>query len=132
MSGKDEKLNAKKIDIAGTICARDYKGPNNYGFNGVIEDVWFLWKFICRKSDRFSTSILGGGVARTIMTGGESAVILGYIENGTGRHQSNTAYSTDGLSPSPTTIDGGGTQQIKILVGDNNEWHKVKLFRTNG
>lgn len=39
MGGEDGKLNAKKIDIAGTICARDYKGPNNYGFNGVIEDV---------------------------------------------------------------------------------------------
>lgn len=25
------------IEIAGTLCARDYKGPNNYGFNGVIE-----------------------------------------------------------------------------------------------
>ena len=29
--------NAEPIDIAGTLCARDYKGPNNYGFNGVIE-----------------------------------------------------------------------------------------------
>lgn len=28
------------------------------------------------KSDRFSTGILGGGVAKTIMTGGESAVIF--------------------------------------------------------
>lgn len=39
---------------------------------------------------------------------------LGYIENGTGKHQSNTVYSENGLSPSLTTIEGGGTQQVKI------------------
>lgn len=39
---------------------------------------------------------------------------LGYIENGTGKHQSNTIYSENGLSPSLTTIEGGGTQQIKV------------------
>ena len=62
-----------------------------------------------------------GGIAKTIMTGAESAVILGFIDNGTGQHQSNTVYSTNGLSPAITTIDGGGTQQIKILVENNNE-----------
>lgn len=41
---------------------------------------------------------------------------LGYIENGTGQHQSNTVYDENGISPSITTITGGGTQQIKILV----------------
>ena len=39
---------------------------------------------------------------------------LGHIENGTGKHQSNTVYSENGLSPSLTTIEGGGTQQVKI------------------
>lgn len=41
---------------------------------------------------------------------------LGYMDNGTGQHQSNTVISTDGLSPAITTVEGGGTQQIKILV----------------
>ena len=40
---------------------------------------------------------------------------VGYLENGTGQHQSNTVYSTEGASPALTTINGGGTQQIKIL-----------------
>lgn len=39
---------------------------------------------------------------------------LGFMDNGTGKHQSNTVYSKNGLSPSITTITGGGTQQIKI------------------
>ena len=38
---------------------------------------------------------------------------IGFIDNGTGQHQSNTVYGTDGVSPGITTIDGG-TQQIKI------------------
>ena len=36
------------------------------------------------------------------------------MDNGTGKHQSNTVYNENGLSPSITTITGGGTQQIKI------------------
>lgn len=39
---------------------------------------------------------------------------LGFMDNGTGKHQSNTVYNENGLSPSITTITGGGTQQIKI------------------
>lgn len=39
---------------------------------------------------------------------------LGFMDNGTGKHQSNTVYNKNGLSPSITTITGGGTQQIKI------------------
>ena len=39
---------------------------------------------------------------------------LGYIDNGIGKHQSNTVYDTDNLSPAITTVKDGGTQQIKI------------------
>lgn len=39
---------------------------------------------------------------------------IGFIDNGTGKHQSNTVYDENGLSPTITTIDGG-TQQIKVL-----------------
>lgn len=41
---------------------------------------------------------------------------LGFMDNGTGKHQSNTVYSENGLSPNITTIEGGGTQQIKICA----------------
>lgn len=67
-------------------------------------------------------STIRGGCSPTLSTmqgGNQEPKILevkqlGYIENGTGKHQSNTVYSENGLSPSLTTIEGGGTQQIKI------------------
>ena len=39
---------------------------------------------------------------------------LGFMDNGTGKHQSNTVYDENALCPNITTIQGGGTQQIKI------------------
>ena len=45
---------------------------------------------------------------------------LGYIEHGTGKHQSNTVYSPSGVSPTITTLQGGGTQQIKIMVVEDD------------
>lgn len=45
---------------------------------------------------------------------------LGFIDNGTGQHQSNTVYSENGLCPCISTLGSagscGGTQQIKVLV----------------
>ena len=37
MSGDKRTPSAEPIEVAGTLCARDYKGPNNFGFNAVIE-----------------------------------------------------------------------------------------------
>ena len=53
----------------------------------------------------------GGGIQPKMI----DCEYLGYIENGTGKHQSNTVYGTDGTAPAITTIEGGGTQQIKIV-----------------
>lgn len=41
---------------------------------------------------------------------------LGYLENGTGKHQSNIIWNIQTVSPTITTLVNGGTQQIKILV----------------
>lgn len=41
---------------------------------------------------------------------------LGFMDNGTGQHQSNTVYDENALCPNITTIDGGGTQQIKVMT----------------
>ena len=41
--------------------------------------------------------------------------VIGFYDNGTGKHQSNTVYQTNGIIPALTTIEGGGTQQIKVL-----------------
>ena len=45
---------------------------------------------------------------------------LGFMDNGTGKHQSNTVYSTEGISPCISTLKDGGTQQIKVLVNGSN------------
>lgn len=39
---------------------------------------------------------------------------LGFVDNGTGKHQSNTVYDENALCPNITTVNGGGTQQIKV------------------
>lgn len=41
---------------------------------------------------------------------------LGFMDNGTGKHQSNTVYDENALCPNITTVEGGGTQQIKIFT----------------
>ena len=62
-----------------------------------------------------------GGCSPTLsaMQGGnqEPKILVkefGFMDNGTGKHQSNTVYSENGLSPNITTVEGGGTQQIKV------------------
>ena len=42
---------------------------------------------------------------------------LGFMDNGTGQHQSNTVIGINGVSPALTTLQGG-TQQIKLLEGE--------------
>ena len=39
---------------------------------------------------------------------------LGFMDNGTGKYQSNTVYDENALCPNITTVEGGGTQQIKV------------------
>ena len=41
---------------------------------------------------------------------------LGFMDNGTGKHQSNTVYDENALCPNITTVEGGSTQQIKICT----------------
>lgn len=41
---------------------------------------------------------------------------MGFIDNGTGKHQSNTVYNPEAVSPTITTLVNGGTQQIKIVA----------------
>ena len=62
MGSEKGDSDAKPIDVAGTLLARDYKGPNNFGFNAAIEPI-------------------------------------GYIEKGTGQHQSNSVHGIEGVSP---------------------------------
>ena len=52
----------------------------------------------------------GGGLQPKIL----EAKQLGFMDNGTGKHQSNTVYDENAFCPNITTIEGGGTQQIKV------------------
>ena len=57
----------------------------------------------------------GGGLQPKVI---EKPKQLGFMDNGTGKHQSNTVYDEKGICPNITTIEGGGTQQIKIATAD--------------
>lgn len=50
---------------------------------------------------------------------------LGYMDNGTGQHQSNTVWSIGGVCPCISTLGSGkscgGTQQIKVMVYESNK-----------
>ena len=59
-----------------------------------------------------------GGNRQLMMVEENKVNYLGYIEHGTGQHQSNTVTSVNGVTPALTTLQGG-TQQIKILVGED-------------
>lgn len=66
--------------------------------------------------------MMWGGCSPTLSTmqGGNQepkileAKQLGFMDNGTGKHQSNTVYDENALCPNITTVEGGGTQQIKV------------------
>lgn len=55
---------------------------------------------------------------------------LGFMDNGTGKHQSNTVWNIGGICPCISTLGSGkscgGTQQIKVLVNGS------KNYSTNG
>ncbi len=64
-------------------------------------------------------STMQGGMRQPLVAI-ESVNKVGYMDNGTGQHQSNTVYNINGVSPAVTTITGGGTQQIKILTKEKD------------
>ena len=114
----------KPIDVAVTLRARDYKGLDNYGSNGVIEVMADVNVIGSLEAKFESTSRIYdvGGCSPTLSTmqGGNQepkileAKQLGFMDNGTGKHRSNTVYDENALCPNITTVEGGGTQQIKV------------------
>lgn len=65
------------------------------------------------KSDRFFDGILGGGIAKTIMTGGESAVILGTLDE---KHsQRLNVYDTNDSAPTLTAGAGMGGGLVPLV-----------------
>ena len=52
---------------------------------------------------------------------------LGFMDNGTGQHQSNTVYDENALCPNITTIESGGTQQIKVMTENVYDFYNNNL-----
>lgn len=75
-----------------------------------------------RAPTEFMMCVVGGGCSPTLSTmqgGNQKPKILevkqlGFMDSGTGKHQSNTVYDENALCPNITTVEGGGTQQIKV------------------
>ena len=70
----------------------------------------------------------GGGLQPKVI---DEVKELGFMDNGTGKHQSNTVVDENGLAPTVTTVNGGGTQQIKVLtenviIGGEQEHQAIK------
>ena len=61
------------------------------------------------------TTQSGGNLQPKFLERKAECSAVGHIEHGTGKHQSNTVWSENGLSPTLTTIENGGTQQIKVI-----------------
>lgn len=58
---------------------------------------------------------IGGGNTPLVIEKTKS-VQLGFMDNGTGKHQSNTVYDINALCPCISTLKDGGTQQIKVMI----------------
>lgn len=119
-SRTDEPFRLFKDGCCGTIRTINSGGDkrileihrlgNIYGENrgtGFAGNVWDK-----EKLSPTITTMQGGGREPMII---DEVKQLGFMDNGTGKHQSNTVYDEKGVCPNITTIQGGGTQQIKNL-----------------
>ena len=62
-SNENNVPSAEEVDIAHTLCARDYKGLQNYGANAVVEKLGSY-----TPSEHNASSVVGGGgIAPTVM-----------------------------------------------------------------
>lgn len=123
---------------SGSVYCTDGVSPtlsaftHGYALGGIIEQqiVAMRGRDPENPSDRTSGNpnleqrleINSEGISNTLTTVQKDNMVLeckphqlGFMEHGTGQHQSNTVYDTDAISPGLTTVNGGGTQQIKII-----------------
>ena len=126
-SSQDLKLINVGQEEAGTILSRYWKGIEGDHSNAII--VAMRGRNPTNQSDRTpgieleQTLELNQNGTSNCLTSVqkdnlvlEKPVQLGFLDSGTGKHQSNTVYDEKSLCPNITTIDGGGTQQIKVMT----------------
>lgn len=117
---ESKKFGGEKV-LRGGICPTLRANKTSSGVIEVMVDVNVIGSL---ESKFESTNRIYdvGGCSPTLSTmqGGNQepkileAKQLGFMDNGTGKHQSNTVYDENALCPNITTVEGGGTQQIKV------------------
>lgn len=117
---ESEKFGGEKV-LSGGICPTLRANKTSSGVIEVMADVNVIGSLEA-KFESTSRIYDVGGCSPTLSTmqGGNQepkileAKQLGFMDNGTGKHQSNTVYDENALCPNITTVEGGGTQQIKV------------------
>lgn len=117
---ESEKFGGEKV-LRGGICPTLRANKTSSGVIEVMADVNVIGSLEAKFESTNRIYDVGGcSPTLSTMQGGNQepkileAKQLGFMDNGTGKHQSNTVYDENALCPNITTVEGGGTQQIKI------------------
>lgn len=116
---ESEKFGGEKV--LGGICPTLRANKTSSGVIEVMADVNVIGSLEAKfESTNRIYDVRGCSPTLSTMQGSNQepkileAKQLGFMDNGTGKHQSNTVYDENALCPNITTVEGGGTQQIKI------------------
>lgn len=117
---ESKKFGGEKV-LRGGICPTLRANKTSSGVIEVMVDVNVIGSLESKfESTNRIYDVGGGSPTLSTMQGGNQepkileAKQLGFMDNGTGKHQSNTVYDENVLCPNITTVEGGGTQQIKV------------------
>lgn len=117
---ESKKFGGEKV-LRGGICPTLRANKTSSGVIEVMVDVNVIGSLESKfESTNRIYDVEGCSPTLSTMQGGnqEPKILeskqLGFMDNGTGKHQSNTVYDENALCPNITTVEGGGTQQIKV------------------
>ena len=117
---ESEKFGGEKV-LRGGICPTLRANKTSSGVIEVMADVNVIGSLEAKFESTNRIYDVGGcsPTLSTMQGGNQEPKILevkqlGFMDNGTGKHQSNTVYDENALCPNITTVEGGGTQQIKV------------------
>jgi site-specific DNA-cytosine methylase len=116
---ESKKFGGEKV-LRGGICPTLRANKTSSGVIEVMADVNVIGSLESKFESTNRIYDVGCSPTLSTMQGGNQepkileAKQLGFMDNGTGKHQSNTVYDENALCPNITTVEGGGTQQIKV------------------
>lgn len=116
----ESKNSVAKRYLGGGICPTLRANKTSSGVIEVMADVNVIGSLESKFESTNRIYDVGCSPTLSTMQGGNQepkileAKQLGFMDNGTGKHQSNTVYDENALCPNITTVEGGGTQQIKV------------------